>query len=73
MKVYEIWMEGFCITGGRAQASYVGSMEGESFEDAVKKWYAAHPERSFNFNPETLTDWGCGLFPDEASARRSFG
>lgn len=69
--IYEIWMEGYAITGGTGQASYVGTMEGDSFEDAVRKWYKNKPD--FNFDEKSLTYWGCGLFPSEAAAKRTFG
>ena len=71
---YEIWMEGFLVTGMEgtpAPASFVGKAEGIDFPDAVRNWYNNHP--TGNFNPETLSDWGCRLFPNEQEARRSFG
>lgn len=69
--LYQIWMEGFNITGGQAGASYVGSMEGKDFRDAVINWYDQHPD--INFNAEHLSYWGCGLFSNEAQARQTFG
>lgn len=70
---YEIWIEGFVISGGYGHATLLGTSEGQDFKDAVCKWYDAHPIRLFNFNAENLTDWGCGLFPTEAEAKKRFG
>lgn len=33
---YEIWMEGFIISGQQAKASKVGEYDADSFDDAVK-------------------------------------
>lgn len=73
MQTYEIWAEGFVITGGSGQAHLVGTSEGTDFKDACIRWYKDHPLQALNFNPDTLTDWGCGLFPSEAQARARFG
>jgi hypothetical protein len=70
--LWDIWAEGFMFSlDERAQASLVGKAEGATFRDACINWYKEHP--TTNFNPETLSDWGCRLFPTEAEARRSFG
>ncbi len=70
-KTFEIWMEGYLITGGGGGASFVGSASGVTFHEAVLNWYKDHP--NVNFNPETLTDWGCRLYPTYAEAKRAFG
>jgi hypothetical protein len=69
--IYEIWMEGFCLNGGRSQASRVGTSKGRTFREAVLAWFEKHPTSTFN--QDNLTDWGCGLFQTEAEARSSFG
>ena len=72
MQTHQIWMEGFHIAGrDRVGASFVGSAEGNSFREAVLKWYRDHPNSSFH--PTHLTNWGCGHYPTEAEARKSFG
>lgn len=68
---FEIWMEGFRISGGEAKASYVGKAEGNNFREAVINWYSKH--FSSTFDAEHLTDWGCELFPSEEQARKRFG
>jgi hypothetical protein len=69
MTKYEVWMEGYCITGGSAPAMFMGTCEAGSFEEACVEMCGDHP----NFNRETLSVWGCGLFDNEADARRIFG
>lgn len=68
---WDIWMEGFRVTGGEAEASKVGAADGETFRDACLAWFKAHPDP--NFNPERLSVWGCRLYPTEAEARKGFG
>lgn len=70
-KKYEIWMEGFLCTGMEgtpATASFVGESYGVDFRDAVLNWYKKHP--NINFNPETLSDWGCRLYPTKKEAQQ---
>ncbi len=72
--VYDIWMEGFHIQGGGpTPASFVGQSEGASFEEAVKKWYSDPKHFPSEFNPDTLSYWGCRLFDNEKDARRFMG
>lgn len=72
MSKYNIWVEGYLVSGmeGRPQgASFVASVEAESFSEACKKFYKNDPL----FNEEHLTNWGCQLYDNEAEARKSFG
>lgn len=73
--IHEIWIEGFLITGSEGtptRASFVGKSEGNTFREAVLNWHKNHPDAS-SFNPQTLSYWGCQLYPTEGEARRSFG
>ncbi len=71
-KEFEIWMEGFAITGNNAKAVRIATnIKGRTFTGAVKAYYKSHPDT--NFNPDTLSVWGCKLYPTEGEARRSFG
>ena len=72
MKKYEVWMEGYLCTGMEGQpspATFVGTCEAESFREACVKLCSKDP----NFNKDTLSVWGCSLYGNEVSARRSFG
>lgn len=66
--IHQIWMEGYIITGGKSPHSLVGSIEAETFKDAVDKWYREHPDKFFN--QESMSVWGCRLFPTEEEARK---
>lgn len=73
MKKFEIWMEGYATNGEHSDASLLGIGYGETFENAVKNFYNKNPDKKINFDPERMTHWGCGLFPNEVQARKSFG
>lgn len=71
-RTFEIWMEGFMITGGGAKAVRItAGAKGRTFTEAVKSYYRTHPDS--NFNPDTLSVWGCKLYPTETEARKAFG
>ena len=69
MTKYNIWMEGFAASGGGGPATFVGTCEAESFREACVKLCGKNP----NFNKDSLSVWGCGLYDGESKARRSFG
>lgn len=69
MREYNVWQEGYSITGNYAQASFVGSTTGKTFGEACRKLLGGDPD----FNMNTLSVWGCRLFDNEADARASFG
>jgi len=69
MKKYEVWAEGYKITGDSSGALLHGTAVAASFKEACDKVL----KDSSTYNPETLTDWGCRLFDNEADARVSFG
>lgn len=76
MQTYQIWAEGYEATGQSGTATYMGSASGETFKDAVKKLAASKgPEDRAFYNTDRTqpTYWGCGLFDNEADARKSFG
>ena len=66
---YDVWMEGFVITGNTACARYIGSVEANSFKEACD----IVCKDNSSYNSEHLTIWGCGLYDNESDARRSFG
>ena len=75
MSAYQIWMEGFRITGDVGTARMLGVIQAESFAEACDKlcsppeWQAQHG----NYDKERRTVWGCRLFDNETDARRSYG
>ena len=68
-KVFEIWSEGYAITGGRGKALFHGKIKATSFKEACDILF---DDDKF-YNPENLTYWGCKLFDNETDARKSFG
>lgn len=69
MKKYEIWMEGYAVTGNTADATLCGTVEAETFAEACKK----HFKGDKDFDPIKLNVWGCRLFDNETDARKAFG
>lgn len=72
MKNYEIWSEGYAITGNRSDAQYHGIFSGETFEEACLAWAktVSQPEL---YDVQNNSYWGCRLFDNEFDARKSFG
>jgi len=68
-RVFEVWIEGFAATGEGAPASLKGKVLAKTFREACCRVF----KNDNLFNAEDLTYWGCRLFDNEASARKSFG
>lgn len=71
-RFFEIWMEGYRVTGNESDAQYKGSWPGNTFADACETW-AKSTESPNLFDRGALTYWGCRLFDNETDARKSFG
>lgn len=69
MSRYEVWMEGFQVMEGRAEAQCLGSCEAENFLEACKQVC----KYDSNYDPIDNSIWGCRLFDNEKDARKSFG
>lgn len=73
-KQITLWMEGFHVMEGSAQAQYCGCYQADTLEEAVKLWVAENPrERTGLTNLNSLTYWGCRFFDNEKDARATFG
>lgn len=72
MKVFQIWCEGFAITGNFGTAQLLGKYEAETWDEAVQKYRKDNPGR-IKVQGKWYMDWGCRLFDNEADARKSFG
>jgi len=84
---YEIWMEGYAVTGNQSDAQMIGEYEADSFDEAVEKLNQEAVEKygkvsavkgglldSETTKPiDNWTIWGCRLFDNEVDARKSFG
>ena len=67
-KIFEIWSEGYVITGGSGRALFHGKIKATSFKEACDILF---DDDKF-YNPKNLTYWGCKLFDNETDARKSF-
>jgi len=79
MKKYQVWTEGYAVTGENATAQRLTRKNedtlwgGETFRDAcenalqVLKWDMSY------YNKEKNSYWACRFFDNEKDARRSFG
>jgi len=75
MKKFEIWCEGFSVTGNIGKAFLMDIVEAESFDEAVKKYSESHGNSidMNRFGAGRHSNWGCEPFDNEADARKSFG
>ena len=73
MKTYNIWEEGYCVTGGYGKHHLLGTSKGNTFKEAVINWINSHPNFKDLFDEDSLTIWGCRLYPTEEEAAKSFG
>lgn len=73
MKNYDIWSEGYRISGGSGRAHFHGSSKGEDFKDACINFAKIDKEFNQYFNQERMTFWGCRLFDNHSDAAQSFG
>jgi predicted house-cleaning noncanonical NTP pyrophosphatase (MazG superfamily) len=68
-RVFEVWMEGFQVTGQSAGASLLGTVEAVSFEEACRLLCTGRHD----YSPVHNTVWGCRLFRTRAEAAANFG
>lgn len=68
-----LWMEGFQVMEGSAQAEYCGTYQAKTLREAVEMWIAEDTRRRGLVDLERLTYWSCRFFDNEADARKSFG
>lgn len=74
MTTFEVWAEGYAVTGEHGPAQLIGTAEAPTFAEACQAVMADKEERLWGrFDPERLTLWGCRLFRTATEARRSFG
>jgi hypothetical protein len=77
MALFNIWMEGYQCNGDRSDASFLGTYEGKTFNEACDNWAKSNPNRLEDYKPGTDSKrpsyWACGMYDNEADARKSFG
>jgi hypothetical protein len=76
LPTYDIWAEGYSVTGDHGSAVLLGTARGANFKEACIEFFAdpygLHDYKSL-FDTDRLTYWGCHLFSNESAARKSFG
>lgn len=74
---FEVWMEGYRVTGNSSTAERLGSAKRDTFRDACDAVMQVKRGEGWEINSfydrGKLTYWGCKLFNNEAEARKSFG
>lgn len=83
VRLYDIWIEGYAITGNDAQASFLGQEYGRNFKEACHVYmckrylqsqaYQGEEAGRWDYNANTQKEWGCQLYETEEEARKSFG
>ena len=75
LNTYEVWTEGYVVTGGSSGAVFHGAWKGVDFKDAVKNYAESveDPYARSTIDLDRMTFWGCKFFDNEADARKSFG
>jgi len=67
IKEYDVWMEGYSITGNSAPACLLGTLKAGSFQEACDTLL----EHDTLYNSMNLSRWGCRLYPSEEQARKN--
>lgn len=73
MKIYDIWSEGYSVTGNCSPANFFGSIQANSFQEACDKLFLSDDDHKRYYDPHELNYGGCKLFDNETDARHSFG
>ncbi len=83
LKEYEVWMEGYSVTGESKSASLIGKAKARNFAQACHIVMCnnylkscALPDQGpgrWDYDPLTLSYWGCRLFWSEHLAKKTFG
>lgn len=55
METYNIWSEGYCVTGGCGKHHLLGTSKGNTFKEAVISWVNSHPNFRNLFDEDRLT------------------
>lgn len=67
-KIYEVWTEGYIVTGNSSGAKYYGSTPAISFKAACIKLIGLDA-----LDEDKTSVWGCKCYDNEVDARKTFG
>jgi hypothetical protein len=71
--LWEVWMEGYCVTGNRKGAEFLGKFFGTWKEAVTKAVTQKFDQLDGYWDEDKLTYWGCRFFDNEEEARSTFG
>jgi hypothetical protein len=66
---FEIWSEGYVVSGNSSDAMLHGTQKAETFREACKIFF----KNDSYYNATSNTYWACKLFDNETDARKAFG
>lgn len=73
-KEWEVWTEGFMVTGNTEVAQFHGKFKGRNFREAVLQYKNSVSKETQSFiDLDRMSYWGCRFFDNERDARKSFG
>jgi len=72
---FEVWTEGYSVTGNSSKANFHGRFKGETFRDAVIAFKESVTDEYSRkcIDVDRMTFWGCRFFDNQAEASKSFG
>jgi hypothetical protein len=70
-QLFDIWVEGYSVTGNSCTAWHLGSAKGVTFRNACVNYHKRNPDKFYNEDSNSI--WGCKLFDNQSDARKSFG
>jgi len=72
---WEVWTEGYRVTGNEQGAIFHGIYRGETFQDALMAFKVSLEDAKVwsLVNLAKGTFWGCRFFDNETEARASYG
>lgn len=71
--IYEVWNEGYSLTGQSSPAQFLGKFEAKSFEEACVIAIKANSWSMESYDPKRNAYWGCKFYDNETDARKHFG
>ena len=71
MQEYQIWVEGYSVTGNSSGAQMIGTAQGNSFLEALSTVEDKHGIKYLEDGTPNI--WGCRLYDNHEQAARSFG
>jgi hypothetical protein len=76
MKTFQVWVEGYQVTGDSGTHRLAGTVEAETFQEACDIVFSDSTKSEYwreCYNSEKLKFWGCRLFDNATEAAEAFG